>query len=263
MKEEELRTYEDITSHLDNAIPLTADEKNLLMVLALRYIPAKHGQIRLQPGFEQKILAARKYFLAEILHVSDCLGHLDSHIDLEDPSNGALDSAPNDFNTYCYSGYLYNRNIRTNILLGSAKRTFEDILQIKDLAWDTFKRNGLLEEIIDLGLDFFVGSQGSHLSGGQKQKIAIARALLTDPPILIMDEATASLDNISQAMIQDFISSSFKEKTIISIIHRLDLARFYDSIVVMDNGAIVEQGTYDELMQREDVFYRLYHNQNP
>jgi putative ABC transport system ATP-binding protein len=263
MKEKELHTYEDITDHLDNGVPLTAGEKNQLMILALRYIPAKHGLILLQPGFEQKILSARKHFLSEILDVFDCASHHDTDNNGEKPDNGTLDKSTNDFNTYCYSGYLYNRNIRTNILLGSVKKTFEDILLVKDLAWDTFKRNGLMEEIIDLGLDFNVGSQGSHLSGGQKQKVAIARALLTDSPIFIMDEATASLDNISQAMIQDFISASLREKTIISIIHRLDLARFYDSIVVMDNGAIVEQGTYDELMQREDVFYRLYHNQNP
>ncbi|MGB3211374.1 MAG: ATP-binding cassette domain-containing protein [Desulforhopalus sp.] len=158
---------------------------------------------------------------------------------------------------------MYNHNIRTNILLGSVKKTFEDILQLKDLAWSTFKRYGLLEEIIDLGLTFFVGSQGSHLSGGQKQKIAIARALLADTPVLIMDEATASLDNISQSMIQELISTSFKEKTIISIIHRLDLAKFYDRIVVMDNGAIIETGTYDELMQHKGAFYQLYHINNP
>jgi ABC-type multidrug transport system fused ATPase/permease subunit len=78
-----------------------------------------------------------------------------------------------------------------------------------------------------------------------------------------MDEATASLDNISQSMIQDFISTSFREKTIISIIHRLDLAQFYDRIIVMDNGAIVEDGTYDELMQQEGAFFRLYHSDNP
>ena len=263
MEEGQIYIYEDIVFRLDNAVTLTQKEKNHLIILALRYIPAKHGQIRLQPEFEKKILAARQYFLSEIKHVSNCLCQDDIHDPLCNNHKTSLDDTPRDFNTYCYSGYLYNHNIRTNILLGSVKKTFEDILQLKDLAWSTFKRLGLMEEIIDLGLDFFVGSQGSHLSGGQKQKIAIARALLTDTPILIMDEATASLDNISQSMIQDFISTSFKEKTVISIIHRLDLAKFYDLIVVMDNGGIIENGTYDKLMQQKGAFYQLYHNYNP
>lgn len=263
MEEKQVGKYEDIVRRLDNATPLTHEEKNHLIILALRYIPAKHGQVRLQPEFKRKILSARKYFLSKIKHVVNCLCRHDVHDYLSKNDNVSLDDSPHEFNTYCYSGYLYNHNIRTNILLGSVKKTFEDILQIKDLAWNTFKRYGLMDEIIDLGLDFFVGSQGSHLSGGQKQKIAIARALLTDTPILIMDEATASLDNISQSMIQDFISTSFKEKTIVSIIHRLDLAKFYDRIVVMDNGAIIETGTYDDLMQQKGAFYQLYHNSNP
>ena len=263
MEEKQLGQYEDILRHLDNEAPLTLEETNLLILLALRYIPAKHGQVRLQPEFEQKILSARKYFLTEIKHVVSCLCRHDVHDDLCKNNSVSLDDDLQEFNTYCYSGYLYNHSIRTNILLGSAKKTFEDILQLKDLAWDSFNCYGLLEEIIDLGLDFFVGSQGSHLSGGQKQKIAIARAMLTDTPILIMDEATASLDNISQSMIQDYISTSFKEKTIVSIIHRLDLAKFYDSIVVMDNGGVIEKGTYDELMQQEGAFYQLYYNERP
>ncbi len=263
MEEEKLGKYQDIISRLDSAVMLTGDEKNYLMILALRYIPAKHGLVRLKPELEKKILAARHYFLNEIQHVVNCLCRHDNLDRLCNNHRVSLHDKPHEFNTYCYSGYLYKHNIRTNILLGSVKKTFEDILRIKDLAWDTFKRYGLLDEIIDLGLEFFVGSQGSHLSGGQKQKIAIARALLTDTPIIIMDEATASLDNISQSMIQDFISTSFTEKTIISIIHRLDLAQFYDRIVVMDNGGIIENGSYDELMQYKGAFYQLYHSDNP
>ena len=260
MKEQEVKRYEDIVNHLDDAYALTRREHNDLIILALRYIPAKHKQINLKPEFESKILAARKYFLSEIQHVEKCCS-LESIDPLCSNHEEVPDDNPHEFNTYCYSGYLYSRNIRENILLGSAKRTFEDILKLKDLAWNTLNRYGLMEEIIDFGLDFVVGSQGSHLSGGQRQKIAIARALLLNRPVLIMDEATASLDNISQSMIQDIISTSLKEKTIISIIHRLDLAKFYDRIVVMDNGAIIEDGTYEELMQRKGSFYQLYYNE--
>ncbi len=260
MEESEADKYADILGRLDSGATLSQVEKDYLIILALRYIPKKHGQICLQPEFERKIVLARKHFLSEIMKVNNCHCHNDSLSDVLNGQSAPQNDQVNEFNTYCYSGYLYNRNIRTNILLGSARKTFEDILQLKELAWDTFKRNGLLEEIIDLGLDFIVGSQGSHLSGGQKQKIAIARALLTDAPILIMDEATASLDNISQSMFQEYISTSLRDKTIISIIHRLDLAHFYDRIIVMDNGAIVEDGTYDELMALQGAFHQLYYN---
>ncbi|HDO31420.1 MAG TPA: ATP-binding cassette domain-containing protein, partial [Desulfobacteraceae bacterium] len=96
------------------------------------------------------------------------------------------------------------------------------------------------------------------LSGGQKQKVAIARALLKDTPILIMDEATSSLDNTSQARIQKLLETRYRgNKTIIAVIHRLDLAPSYDRIFVLKAGSLVEQGTYDELMAHQGAFYEL------
>ncbi len=253
IKHEELSQYEDITRRLDSGVKLTSSEKNRLMRISLRYIPAKHNLIVLNRELRRKILQARFYFLSEIQHIDTSRCELDGDQITHD---GEL----RDFSTYCHAAYLYNRNIRTNILLGSAKKTNEDIMHLRDLAWDTFRRYGLLEEIIDIGLDFFVGSQGSHLSGGQKQKVAIARALLNDTPILIMDEATASLDNTSQALIQDYLSSSFKtKKTIIAVIHRLDLTPSYDRILVMDNGTVVENGDFDSLIKHRGIFYELYH----
>ena len=88
------------------------------------------------------------------------------------------------------------------------------------IAVETFQREGLLDEVLDIGLDFEVGSKGDRLSGGQKQKVAIARALLKDTPILIMDEATASLDNTSQAKIHELLETKYKgTKTIIAVAH--------------------------------------------
>jgi putative ABC transport system ATP-binding protein len=253
MEQEEHGHYEDIIRRLDNGTKLTAEEKNKLMIITLRYIPAKHDLIVLGPELRRKILLARFYFLSEIQHIDTSRCELDGDQITHD---GEL----RDFSTYCHAAYLYNRNIRTNILLGSTKKTNDDIMHLRDLAWDTFRRYGLLEEIIDIGLDFFVGSQGSHLSGGQKQKVAIARALLKDTPIIIMDEATASLDNTSQALIQDYFSSSFRsKKTIIAVIHRLDLTPSYDRILVMDNGTIVEDGDFDSLIENRGIFYELYH----
>src|SRR5690606_17055949 len=107
----------------------------------------------------------------------------------------------------------------------------------------------LIEDIMHIGLQFQVGSKGDRLSGGQKQKVAIARALLKSPRILILDEATASLDNTSQAKIQRLIGSELKGKfTVISVVHRLELVKDFEHIVVMKSGKIAEMGSYEELM---------------
>jgi putative ABC transport system ATP-binding protein len=103
-----------------------------------------------------------------------------------------------------------------------------------------------------------VGSKGDRLSGGQKQKIGIARALLKDPNILILDEATASLDNASQARIQHLLNSELKGKnTLIAVMHRLEMIRDFDVIAVMKAGRIIEMGKYEELMERKGLFYEL------
>ncbi len=103
---------------------------------------------------------------------------------------------------------------------------------------------GLLDEIKKQALNFEVGSKGDRFSGGQQQKLAIARAFLKDTPILIMDEATASLDNTSQALVHNFLETKYRNgRTIIAVIHRLDLAPSFDRIIVLREGSIVEQGT--------------------
>ena len=129
---------------------------------------------------------------------------------------------------------------------------------MRALAAQAFSDEQLLDEVLAIGLEFEVGSKGDRLSGGQKQKLAIARAFLKDAPILIMDEATASLDNTSQARIQNLLETDFRgRKTIVAVIHRLDLTPAYDRIIVLKAGRIVEQGTYEELMEQKGDFYEL------
>jgi putative ABC transport system ATP-binding protein len=111
---------------------------------------------------------------------------------------------------------------------------------------------------MDIGLDFQVGSKGDRLSGGQKQKIAIARALLKKPPILIMDEATASLDNVSQRRIQAYIEDHLRGRTtVVAVLHRLDMTPGYDQIMVLKGGRVMETGDYDTLMAQKGAFYDL------
>jgi ABC-type multidrug transport system fused ATPase/permease subunit len=116
----------------------------------------------------------------------------------------------------------------------------------------------LLEEIIELGLQYPVGTKGDNLSGGQRQKLAIARVFLKTPALLIMDEATSGLDNDSQARIQQLIETQWKGKsTVISVAHRLDTIKHYDQVAVMKGGEIVERGGYEELMDQKGVLFEL------
>jgi ABC-type multidrug transport system fused ATPase/permease subunit len=112
-------------------------------------------------------------------------------------------------------------------------------------------------------LKFQVGRRGENLSGGQRQKLALARALLKNPSILLLDEATASLDNTSQDRVQKVLESRWKGRsTVVAVIHRLDIIENYDKIAVMDAGRIEEMGTYEELMGKKGLLYRLAHNKS-
>ena len=112
--------------------------------------------------------------------------------------------------------------------------------------------------MVRMGMQFQAGTKGDKLSGGQRQKLAIARAFLKSPRILIMDEATSGLDNKSQARIQNHLNTRLKgHATVISVVHRLDITRSFDKIAVMVAGKIAEMGTYEALMERKGVFYDL------
>ena len=108
------------------------------------------------------------------------------------------------------------------------------------------------------GFDTVVGEDGARLSGGQKQRIAIARAIYRDAPILILDEATSSLDSSSEKKIQQALETITKNKTSIIIAHRLSTVKTSDVIMVVMNGKIIETGTHDELIKLEGAYKKLY-----
>jgi putative ABC transport system ATP-binding protein len=260
MTPDELDQFTRLLATHGESLPSRKSERDLFLHLALRFIPAQHSITALPRDLEREILAARHLFLSDIIQMDiESCQHAATLLKeegtiLEIPRY----EEPHDFIAFCPSEYLYSHCLRDNILFGAVKQDFRQDQELLTLALNAFRREDLLDEIIDIGLDFEVGSQGDRLSGGQKQKLAIARALLKDARILIMDEATASLDNASQAKIQAHLEQRIRgQKTVIAVIHRLDLTPSFDRIFVLRGGKVIEQGTYDQLMAQQGAFYEL------
>jgi subfamily B ATP-binding cassette protein MsbA len=152
--------------------------------------------------------------------------------------------------------FLFSGTIRENIVLDRADASDEELrFVIKSACLEEF-----VAELKD-GLDSQIGERGVLLSGGQKQRIAIARAFLKNAPIVILDEATSALDNRSEAIVQQAINNLMQNRTVIVIAHRLSTVRNADKIVVVKHGKIVEEGPHEELIEKEDGFYKsLYHS---
>lgn len=148
--------------------------------------------------------------------------------------------------------YLFHDTIRNNIRFGNPNATDEQIIEAAKKA----RCHDFIMALPD-GYDTMVGEGGSSLSGGEKQRISIARAILKDAPIVILDEATASIDPENEHLIQEAISALTHGKTIITIAHRLATIQNADKILVVDGGGIAQQGTHDELMAQEGVYRRF------
>lgn len=153
--------------------------------------------------------------------------------------------------------YLFHTTIEENIRMGKPSATHEEIVAVA-------KKAACHEFILALpeGYDTIVGEGGSTLSGGEKQRISIARALLKNAPIVLLDEATASLDPENEVLIQLAIHALVEDKTVIVIAHRLQSIKNSDQIIVLDNGKIAEVGTHNELIQKEGIYSHLWQEQN-
>ena len=151
---------------------------------------------------------------------------------------------------------LFNDTIFNNIAFGVENATMEQVVAAAKIA-------NALEFIITKpeGYDTCIGDRGVMLSGGQRQRISIARAILKNPPILILDEATASLDTESERMVQDALDYLMSNRTTISIAHRLSTVKKADEIIVMNEGLIVERGRHDELIELDGYYRKLYEMQ--
>ena len=153
--------------------------------------------------------------------------------------------------------FLFAGSIRENVAFGRPGASEDEILNACHIA-----RVDEFAEQFEKGYDTIVGERGVRLSGGQRQRVSIARAVLADPRILILDEATSSLDSESEALIQEGLSYLMKGRTTFVIAHRLSTIRRADQILVVEGGQIVERGNHDELYALEGRYFELYNKQH-
>ena len=152
---------------------------------------------------------------------------------------------------------LFNRSIMENIRYGRTDATDEEVIAAAKKA---FCHDFIME--LPRGYDSKVGERGVMLSGGERQRISIARAILKNSPILILDEATSSLDSLSEKYIQQSLKKLMKGKTVIAIAHRLSTLKEMDRLIVMQNGKIIESGHHNELLKQKGVYYNFYNLQS-
>jgi ATP-binding cassette subfamily B protein len=152
---------------------------------------------------------------------------------------------------------MFHRSVADNIRVGRPDATDAEVRWSAELA-----HAAEFIEALPKGYDTLVGERGVKLSGGQRQRVAIARAILKDAPILILDEATSSLDSESEALIQEALWTLLANRTAIVIAHRLSTVRRMDRLVVLERGAIVEQGTHDALVASDGIYASLWAHQS-
>lgn len=149
--------------------------------------------------------------------------------------------------------YLFNASVRDNILYGRLDATEEEVIEAA-------KRANIHDYIMSMenGYDTIIGERGVRLSGGQKQRLSIARVFLKNPAILILDEATSSLDNTTEILIQQALDELCKGRTTLVVAHRLSTIKNADEIAVISDGEIVEKGTHEQLMEQNGIYANLY-----
>jgi ABC-type multidrug transport system fused ATPase/permease subunit len=234
----------DLSSRLDrkkDIESLSARDRMHLLQLALSFTPSDFPGITVGDTLTEKIIESR-HRIRQKLTRAGASGV--SFFDKERYTEGA--------------------DLLDNILFG---RLVTDRRDVRETLYEKIYRlsieENVFECIVSAGLGYRVGNRGENLSGGQQQKLAIARMFLKKPPILVMDEATASLDRQSQAKIQQILETRWKGRhTLVAVMHRLDAVDGFDRIAVMKGGRIEETGTYDALMDNQGLFHGMVHGGN-
>jgi ABC-type multidrug transport system fused ATPase/permease subunit len=227
-----------VTCRADELVGLPDRLQESLLEIALDTDAELTGQLAASGQFERRIIETRNSRFAR-----------------GDEASGPWDVARS-------PAYVENLTARENLLCGRPKVSMHGAAERADqLIQQVLVANGLDTEAITLGLEFRVGEGGKLLSGGQRQKVAIGRVVLKHPSLLVLDEATAGLDELSQSQIVGMVNEHFRGRTVVSISHRLASIRGHDRIVVLDRGQVAQQGTYDRLAEQEGIFRNMVHQE--
>ena len=148
---------------------------------------------------------------------------------------------------------LFTGTVMENIRYGKLDATDEECVAAAELAG----AHDFITRLPD-GYDTMLTGNGSNLSQGQRQLLSIARAAVADPPVMVLDEATSSIDTRTEALVQQGMDNLMQGRTVFVIAHRLSTVRNSDAIMVLDQGRIIERGTHDQLIEQKGVYYRLY-----
>jgi ATP-binding cassette subfamily B protein len=242
----------------DQPANLVADEALALSTRARR-ATLHEVSLEIQPGQLAALVGPSgagkttiTYLLARLYDVDNGSIQIDGH----DVKQIALASLGQLIGVVAQESYLFHASVRENLLFAHPDATEDDMIAATKAA-------AIHQRIMALpeGYNTIVGERGYKLSGGEKQRLAIARVILKDPRILILDEATSSLDTSSERLIQAALGPLMKNRTTLAIAHRLSTILAADVILVMDKGEIVERGTHEELLERGGLYARLYYEQ--
>jgi subfamily B ATP-binding cassette protein MsbA len=178
-------------------------------------------------------------------------------IDDIDTKDLAIHALRNKIGIVTQESILFNDTIFNNIAFGQSQYSMEDVIHAAKVA----HAHEFILQTED-GYNTIIGERGMKLSGGQRQRLSIARAVLKNPEILILDEATSALDNESEKLVQEALNTLMHDRTAVVIAHRLSTIRHADKIVVLDKGNIVEEGTHNELMEKQGMYFKLHQHAN-
>jgi len=214
---------------------LSDDDRRLLLSLPLKLVVARHRLGLIDESFQRRLVEARQVLIKRF--------GADGSAMLEPFDGARVNSAV---------------SIQDNILFGRlAYGRARASAQVGALLGEVIERLNMRSALMEVGLDFEVGVSGSRLSSAQRQKLAIARAVIKRPDLLVMDEATAPLDESAQAAILRNLHAEFRDRSIFWVIHRVSLAEHFDHVLVLDEGKVAEQGGFEELSARDGLFARL------
>ena len=238
------------------AVPVTMTEQ---VVETVDRSTLSHVSFDIQPGQLAALVGPSGAGKTTITYLVPRLYDADSgavEIDGHNVKDIALSSMGDIIGVVTQETYLFNASIRENLLYARLDATEEEMIAAAKAA-------AIHDRIMELddGYDTLVGERGFKLSGGEKQRIAIARVILKNPRILILDEATSALDTHSERLIQAALEPLMQNRTTLAIAHRLSTILAADVILVVDRGEIVERGTHEELLERNGLYAQLYNEQ--